>query len=125
MSSGTRLRTLREGKGLSQGAIEKSTGLLRCYISRIENGHTIPSLDTIARVAGALDIPLDQLFYSGDGETPAASTPRGMSLDDLAAQPGKAGEDARFMMQFRNVMGQLGEPDRDVLLALAKKLATR
>ena len=110
---------------MSQGDIEKTTGLLRCYISRIENGHTIPSLETLERFAGALDIPLYKLFYSGDGEPPTPNLPRGKSLDELAAQPGKAGEEARFMMQFRNVMGQLGEPDRDVLLALAKKLATR
>jgi len=125
MSIGTRLRKIREGKGLSQGAIEKSTGLLRCYISRIENGHTIPSLETLERFAGALDVPLYKLFYLEEGESSASNPLHRKSLDDLAVQPGKAGQDARFMLQFRNVMGQLGDPDRDVVLALAKKLATR
>ena len=125
MVIGTRLRSLREEKGMSQGDIEKSTGLLRCYISRIENGHTIPSLETLERFSGALDVPLYKLFYSGDGEAPTPNLVRRQSLDELAAQPGKAGEEARFLLQFKNVLARLGEPDRDVVLTLAKKLATR
>jgi transcriptional regulator with XRE-family HTH domain len=110
---------------MSQGDVEKSTGLLRCYISRIENGHTIPSLETLERFAGALDVPLYKMFYSGDGEAPTPNLAPRKSLDELAAQPGKAGEEARFLLQFKNVWAQLGEPDRDVVLTLAKKLATR
>lgn len=125
MIIGSVLRSLREEKGLSQGDVEKSTGLLRCYISRIENGHTIPSLETLERFAVALDVPLYKFFYSGEGEAETPNLLQRKSLDELAAQPGKVGEDARFMLQFRNVWGQLGEPDRDVLLTLAKKLATR
>ena len=41
MLIGNRLRELRESKTLSQGDIEKRTGLLRCYISRLEKGHTV------------------------------------------------------------------------------------
>src|SRR5208282_5651559 len=125
MVIGTRLRSLREEKGLSQGDIEKSTGLLRCYISRIENGHTIPSLETLERFAGALDIPLYKLFYSGDGEAPTPNLVPRRSLDELAAQPGEAGEEARFMLQLKNVVARLTDPDREVVLTLAKKLATR
>jgi transcriptional regulator with XRE-family HTH domain len=125
MVIGTKLRSLREQKGLSQGDIEKSTGLLRCYISRIENGHTIPSLETLERFAGALDIPLYELFYAGNGEAPTPNLLQRKSLDDLADEPGKAGEEARFMLQFKGVLAQLGDLDRDVLLTLAKKLATR
>jgi transcriptional regulator with XRE-family HTH domain len=125
MVIGTRLRSLRAEKGLSQGDIEKSTGLLRCYISRIENGHTIPSLETLERFAGALDVPLYKLFYAGDGEAPMPNLTRRETLEELAAQPGEAGEEARFLVQFKKVLGQLGEPDRDVVLTLARKLATR
>jgi hypothetical protein len=39
---GDRLRAVREAKNLSQDDIEERTGLLRCYISRVENGHTVP-----------------------------------------------------------------------------------
>ncbi len=125
MVIGTKLRSLREEKGLSQGDIEKSTGLLRCYISRIENGHTIPSLETLERFAGALDVPLYRLFYSGEGEAPTPNLLRRKSLDELAEEPGVAGEEARFMLQLKNVVARLGDPDRDVVLTLAKKLATR
>jgi len=125
MLIGTRLRLLREGKGLSQGDIEKSTGVLRCYISRIENGHTIPSLETLQRFAAALDVPLYRLFYVGDGEATTPPPDRSKSLDELATEPGKRGEEARFMIQFKTVLARLGEPDRDVVLTLARKLATR
>lgn len=74
---GERLRTIRESKNLSQGDIEKRTGMLRCYTSRVENGHTVPSIETLAKYAMALDIPLYQIFYDGD-ELPAKI--KGLSL---------------------------------------------
>ena len=52
-----RLRELREQKNLSQGDIEKRTGLLRCYISRVENGHTVPAIETLEKLARALEVP--------------------------------------------------------------------
>jgi transcriptional regulator with XRE-family HTH domain len=69
-----RLRELREAKNLSQGDIEKRTGLLRCYVSRVENGHTVPSVETLEKMARALELPLYQLMYDGDKppETPTA-----------------------------------------------------
>jgi len=125
MVIGARLRALREEKNMSQGDIEKVTGLLRCYISRIENGHTIPSIETLERFAGALEVPLYKMFYSGEGEAPTPNLLQRKSLDELAAQPEKVGADERFLVQFKHVMAKLGEPDRDVLLTLAKKLAAR
>lgn len=65
------LRTLREEKQLFQGDIEKRTGLFRCYISRAENVHTIPAVETLEKMARALECPLYQLFY--DGEEPPVS----------------------------------------------------
>jgi hypothetical protein len=82
-------------------------------------------LETLERLSGALDIPLYKLFYSGDGEAPMPNLLPRKSLDELAAQPGKAGEEARFLLQFKNALAQLADPDRDVVLTLAKKLATR
>jgi transcriptional regulator with XRE-family HTH domain len=63
---GERLRTIRESKNLSQGDIEKRTGLFRCYTSRVENGHTVPSIETLAKYAQALEIHLYQIFYDGE-----------------------------------------------------------
>ena len=62
MNIGDTIRSYRLQKGMSQGDIEKKTGLLRCYLSRVENGHTIPSLDTLAKIASAMDIPLAHFF---------------------------------------------------------------
>jgi transcriptional regulator with XRE-family HTH domain len=58
-----RLRTLREKKKLSQGDIEERTGLLRCYVSRVENGHTVPAVETLEKFARALEVPLYELLY--------------------------------------------------------------
>ncbi len=68
MIVGERLRALREERNFSQGEIEKRTGLLRCYISRVENGHTVPAVETLEKFARALEVPMYQLLY--DGEKP-------------------------------------------------------
>jgi len=125
MVIGARLRSLRENKGFSQGEIEKRTGLLRCYISRVENGHTIPSLETLQRLAAALEVSLYELFYPGEGEAPPPKLAMRKTLEELSAQPGKAGEEARFLLTLKPLLTKLSEPDRDVLLTLARKLATR
>ena len=124
MLIGTRLRQLREQKQMSQGDIEERTGLLRCYISRVENGHTVPSLETLQRFAAVLDVPLYQLFYCGDEPPPTPSlTPR-ESLEEMTAENEVTQED-QFLLKLRNVLTRLAEPDRHVLLSLAKRLATR
>jgi transcriptional regulator with XRE-family HTH domain len=125
MLIGSRLRQLREQKHMSQGDIEDRTGLLRCYISRVENAHTVPSLETLERFAAVLDVPLYQLFYSGE-EAPATPslTPR-KTLEEITAENGAMEGDAQFLVKLTNVLTRLAEPDRDVLLSLAKRLATR
>ena len=125
MQIGARLRMLRGGKGLSQGDIEERTGLMRCYLSRIENGHTVPSLETLERLAGALDVPLYQLFYADTTDPAPPNVAQRKSLEEMAAQEGKDGDEARFLLRLRNVWMRLAEPDRDIVLTLAKKLATR
>jgi len=123
MLIGTRLRQLREQKGMSQGDIEERTGLLRCYVSRVENGHTVPSLETLERFAGVLDVPLYQLFFSGEEAPPTPSlTPRS-TLEEINGDNGNGGMDAQFLMKLKNLLTRLAEPDRDVLLSLAKRLA--
>lgn len=91
MILGKRVRKLREAKGLSQGDIEKRTGLLRAYISRVENGHTVPSLETLERLAAALEVPLYQVFYEGD------------DLLSLAAESGAGDKSEREMALFKRV----------------------
>ncbi len=62
MVIGDKLKELRATKKLSQGDIEQRTGLLRCYISRVESGHTVPSVDTLEKMARALEIPMYRFF---------------------------------------------------------------
>jgi len=125
MLIGSRLRQLREQKQLSQGDIEERTGLLRCYVSRVENGHTVPSLEALERFAGVLDVPLYQLFFSGEDAPPTPSlTPR-RTLEELTGDSGEKALDAQFLLKLRSLVTRLAEPDRDVILSLAKRLATR
>ena len=119
MTIGSKLREIREQKGLSQGDIEKATGLLRCYTSRVENGHTVPSLGTLEKFAGALDVKLFEFFYAGDGPPQAAH------LSHDADLTGPGGADARFHLKLEKLLKKMVESDRKVLLTLAKKLADR
>ncbi len=110
MKIGTTIRTYRLQKGLSQGDIEKKTGLLRCYLSRVENGHTIPSLDTLSKIASALDLPIAQ-FFADDTLGRQFNTQK---LSD---------EELRFLTQIRRYSNNLNESDRKLLLAMVKKFA--
>lgn len=110
MKIGTTIRGYRLQKGYSQGDIEKRTGLLRCYLSRVENGHTIPSLDTLSKIAQALDMPLAQ-FFAED------SLGREMNTQKLTD------EELRFLTQIRRYSTNLNDSDRKLLLAMVKKFA--
>ena len=85
MDVGSRLRELREFKNLSQGDIEKRTGLLRCYISRVENGHTVPALETLKKIARALEVQLYDPFY-GHEESSALSLSKSANRTRAGAQ---------------------------------------
>jgi transcriptional regulator with XRE-family HTH domain len=98
MVIGDRLRQLREDQNLSQGDIEKRTGLLRCCISRVENGHTVPAVETLEKFARALEVPVYQLFYEGN-EAPADLPKRKSAADD---EWGGRGKDARVLARFRH-----------------------
>jgi len=123
MIIGDRLRILREQKKLSQGDIEKRTGLLRCYISRVENGHTVPAIETLEKMARALEIPLYQLFYDGEEPPVLPNLPRRRTADEIAW--GARGKEARFLNRLRRVLGRLDEADRRLLLYMAQKMAGR
>ena len=120
MIIGDRLRILREQKRFSQGEIEKRTGLLRCYISRVENGHTVPAVETLEKFARALEVPLYQLFYDGDEPPKLPNLPRRRSASALAW--GDTGKDARMLAKFRQLLGRANEDDRRLLLFMAKKM---
>ena len=123
MIIGDRLRALREVKKFSQGDIEKRTGLLRCYISRVENGHTVPAIETLEKMARALEVPLYQLFYDGEEPPELPNLPKRKSADDIVW--GSSGKEARLLHKFRRLMGRIEEPDRRLLLYMAQKMANR
>ena len=123
MVIGARLRQLREQKQMSQGDVEKATGLLRCYTSRVENGYTVPSIDTLEKYAAALDVPLYRLFYEGDEPPPLPKlTPR-ENLEELAKEQGEKGSEARFLLKLKRMLAKVGERDRMIFLAIVQKLA--
>jgi len=123
MLIGQRLRDLREEKNLSQGDIEKRTSLLRCYISRVENGHTIPSIETLEKMARALEVPLYQLFYDGEEPPMLPNLLKRRSTDEIAW--GSVGKDARFLNKLRHLLGKTDDSNRKLLLHMAQKMAHR
>jgi transcriptional regulator with XRE-family HTH domain len=118
---GDRLRAMREEKHFSQGDIEKKTGLLRCYISRVENGHTVPAIETLEKMARALEVPMYQLFYDGEEPPKLPDLPKRKSSDDIAW--GTAGKDARYLNKLRRLLAKSEEEDRKLLLYMAQKMA--
>ncbi len=111
MNIGETIRNFRLQKGMSQGDIEKRTGLLRCYLSRVENGHTIPSLDTLAKIATAMDVALAQFFSDSGGENGNKNLPQ---LSE---------EEVRFLSQIRRYSSNLNDSDRKLVIAMVKKMA--
>jgi len=117
MVIGERLKALREQKKMSQGDIENRTGLLRCYISRAENGHSVPAIETLEKIARAMEVPLYQLFY--DGEEPPAPVPK---VDDGW---GGSGRDARTLGRFRRLLRRTSKADQELLMFMAQEMSRR
>jgi transcriptional regulator with XRE-family HTH domain len=120
---GERLCALREEKKLSQGDIEKKTGLLRCYVSRVENGHTIPSVETLEKFARALEVPMYQLFYDGEEPPKLPNLPKRKSADDILW--GSEGKDSRMLSMFCRLFGRMKQDDLGLVFYMAQKMAKR
>jgi transcriptional regulator with XRE-family HTH domain len=112
-----RLKALREHKKMSQGDIEKRTGLLRCYISRVENGHTVPAIETLEKMARAMEVPLYQIFYDGE-KPPTPQLPK-----SSGGGWGSSGRDSRTFDKFRRLFSRANESDRKLLLVMAQTMA--
>ena len=123
MIIGERLRALREGKKVSQGDIEKKTGLLRCYISRVENGHTVPAIETLEKMARALEIPMYQLFYDGEEPPKLPNLLKRKTADDIVW--GDSSKDSHMLAKFCRLFGRMKEGDRGLVLFMAQKMARR
>jgi transcriptional regulator with XRE-family HTH domain len=118
MNIGDRLREIRESKNLSQGDIEERTGLRRCYISRVENGYTVPAVETLVKMARALEMPLYQVFYEGNNLPPA---PLANHLN--GSERGGSGKSARYFHKLVDCLSRMDNADRLLLFATAKEAA--
>jgi transcriptional regulator with XRE-family HTH domain len=123
MIIGERLRALREEKKFSQGEVEKRTGLLRCYISRVENGHTVPVVETLEKFARALEIPMYRLFYDGEKPPKHLNLPKRKTADDILW--GSKGKDPRILDQFCRLFSRMDEGDLVMVLFMAQRMARR
>ena len=119
MRIAARIKYLRETKNLSQGDIEQRTGLLRCYVSRVENGHTVPSIETLEKFACALEVPLWSLLY--EGEEPPELPDNLNGHRDWAS----SGSGSRLFSKFRAALGKASEADRQLLLNFAFHVVRR
>lgn len=118
---GERLRTLREAKGLPQSEIERRTGLLRCYVSRVENGHTVPSIETLEKLARALEVPLYQLFYDIDNPPELPLLADRKTAEDIVGV--SSPEQLRFLNRMARLLERLDQNDRRLLLHVAQRMA--
>jgi transcriptional regulator with XRE-family HTH domain len=123
MIIGERIRELREQKDMSQEEIQRRTGLLRCHISRVENGRTVPGIQTLEKMARALDVPLYRLFYDGEKPPELPNPSRRKTRGETAW--GASGKEARFLTQLRSLLARVEHSDRQLLLSLAQKMATK
>lgn len=117
-----RLRAFRLQKKLTQGEIEKRTRLQRSYISRVENGYTVPSVATLEKWARALGVPLYQIFFDVEVPTGSRFSARQRPADKFA---GVKGEDRSYLARLQWLLGRMGESDRRVLLDLARAMTKK
>jgi transcriptional regulator with XRE-family HTH domain len=120
MDVGERVKQFRELKGLSQGQIEQRTGLIRCYISRVENGHTVPSIETLEKLARALELPLYQLLYEGN-KPPKSLKTQPPEIDDWASRR----KGRRMFSKLQKAMQKMSASDRALLLCMAAKMVAK
>ena len=120
MRIGERLRKLRESKKLSQGDVEKRTGLLRCYTSRVEHGHTVPSVETLEKYARAFEVPLYRFFYEGDEPAPKLKLPTRVGNELVW---GAKGNERQELRAFATALSRMDAGHRKLLLTVAKHMA--
>jgi transcriptional regulator with XRE-family HTH domain len=123
MIIGERLRELREQKKLPQREIENRSGLQRAYLSRVENGHTVPSIETLEKWAKALEVPIYQLFYDGPEPLKASDLRVWKPRDETLW--GGSGQDVGYLKQLRRFLRKIDDSNRKLLLQMASKLARR
>jgi transcriptional regulator with XRE-family HTH domain len=121
MEIGAKLRELRIAKNLSQGDIEKRMGLLRAYTSRVEHGHTVPSIGTLEKYARALEVPL----YRFSTDEVAVKAPKLPRLKDDSSSWGVRSKERGALRTLAKALSRMDERDRMLLLNMAQGMARR
>ncbi len=109
MNLGDAIRKIRHSKGLSQGEMQKRTGILRSYLSRVENGHTVPSLATLQRLATAMEVRLAD-FFSPDG--------------GIVPEPQLSEAATEYLGELKSYLPNLSAEQKQELLDMVKEMAT-
>ena len=120
MEIGAKLRELREAKNLSQGDVEKRTGLLRCYTSRVENGYTVPTIETLEKYASALEVPIYR-FFTDEVTVKVPKLPR----SDDSSLWGSRGKERGAFQTLAKALSRMDERDQKLLLSMAQRMARR
>ena|SRR5712691_1829653 len=123
MIIGDRLRELREQKQFTQGEVAKRTGLLKPYVSRVENGHSVPAIETLEKFARALEVPMYQLFLDVEGAPKLPHLPKRKTANSKLW--GSSGKEARLLATFCRLFNRMQDSDRGLLLFMAQKMARR
>ena len=119
MNIGHTLRRIRESKNLTQGDIEERTGLMRCYISRVENGHTVPTIESLEKIACALEIRSISFF------TWRMTSRQRPPPNHLNGEWGRSGKSARYFHKLVDSLSRMDNAHRLLLFAMAKEAAKR
>jgi transcriptional regulator with XRE-family HTH domain len=121
MEIGAKLRELRIAKKRSQGDIQNRTGLIRCYTSRVEHGHTVPSIETLEKYAHALEIRLYRLFTDQE----SVRVPKLRQPKDNSLSWGTRGKEREAFQKLATALLRMDEQDRKLLLSMAEVMARR
>jgi transcriptional regulator with XRE-family HTH domain len=105
---------------MSQGDVEKRTGLLRGYVSRVEHGHTVPNVGTLEKLAAAFNVPLWKIFYEGDQMVRPVLPSREFQHSTKESVEGR-----KFYVKLARLLGRMTEKDRHLLFYAVQRMARR
>ena len=121
---GIRICTERKAKGLSQADLERRCGLARCRISWLEHGRAVPTIETLEKIADALEIPVYRLLYDGDDNPPqAVKASNNIATNGNRRRDRK--DEVKLVRELREQVSRMREDDRHLLLFIARKMAGR
>ena len=69
VAMGSRIRSYRKQRGMTQAALAKSVGISTSFIGHIERGTRIASLETLVRLSEVLDVSIDTIVTGADNQS--------------------------------------------------------